>query len=462
MRVLLSVLAMLPLLALACAGSEPTPATPAPPPSPPPPPAATPVAATPLAPPVNPPRETVIPTVDKLLKVGMKGTPESSWGSAGVAALRVHPALVSADGAGGVYVFDQRTAGANDNRVVATHLSPSGAADVAFGQGGELVLGAAGTTLLQGVTLDAKSRVVLLVSQRAATASQPSLIAYRFAGGKLDPSFNGGGASTVTIPAPAVSRATGAVAIASDNAGRVVIAGTDDPAAKRQVFVVRLTETGSVDPSFARGVAVSSHSSFAYDVARVVVDSGNGSVVVVANKSVQGGVVSGGAETAPAGSGIALFRFDGNGMADSKYGTGGAAVIDDQSCVGLDAFSANGSVVVGGYTGGTPATMKPVLIRWHENGTLDSGFGSGGKLVLGGMAGATLGRVRRVARDGMGRVVAVGGYRTGQDTAVTFVSRLDKDGKLDASYGTGGTASFNVQAAEPEIDPQGSVFFRAP
>jgi uncharacterized delta-60 repeat protein len=369
---------------------------------------------------------------------------------------------VSADGAGGVYVFDQRAAGANDNRVVVTHHLSSGAADAGFGQGGELVLGAAGTTLLQGAALDARGRVVLLVSQKAATAQRPSLIAYRFAGGKLDASFNGGGASTVTIPAPAVTAHTGPVAIAADNAGRVVIAGTDDPKAHRQVFVVRLTENGAIDPSFARGVAVNSHSSYAFDVAGVTVDQANGNVIVVANKSVQGGVVSGGSETVPAGAGIALFRFDDHGVADAKFGTGGAAMLDDQSSAGLDAFAANGAVVVGGYTGGTAATMKPVLLRWGENGTLDASFGSGGKLVLGGVAGAALGRIRRVARDGTGRIVAVGSYRTGQDSAVTFVSRLDANGKLDASYGTSGTASFNVQALEPEIDPQGSAFFRAP
>ena len=102
-----------------------------------------------------------------------------------------------------------------------------------------------------------------------------------------------------------------------------------------------------------------------------------------------------------------------------------------------------------------------MLVRWNENGTLDSGFGSGGKLVLAG-AGGTLGRVKRVTRDGTGRFVVVGSYRTGQDSAVTFVTRLDAKGQLDSSYGTAGTASFNVQSQHPEIDPQGSVFFRAP
>lgn len=455
-----SALVVLPLL-LACGGSEPPPATPAPPP------AATPAPATPAAtvappPAAAPPAAPSASAVDKLLKVGTKGTPDPGWGTGGIAALRVHPALVSADGAGGVYVFDQRTAGTNDNRVVVTHLLSSGAQDAAFGQGGELVLGAAGTTLLQGVTLDARRRVVLLVSQKAATAPKASLIAYRFANGKLDASFNGGGASTVTVPAPAVTSPAGPVAIAADRAGRVVIAGTDDPGAHRQVFVVRLTESGSVDPSFARGVAVNAHANHAFDVARVTVDPANGNVIVVANKSVQGGVVSGGAETVPAGSGIALFRFDESGMVDGKFGTGGVAALEDQGSVGLDLYAANGAVVVGGYTGGTAATMKPVLVRWNENGTLDSSFGSGGKLVLGGVAGATLGRVRRVARDGTGRIVAVGSYRTGQDSAVTFVSRLDAAGKLDPSYGTSGTASFNVQTPEPEIDPQGNALFRAP
>jgi uncharacterized delta-60 repeat protein len=310
------------------------------------------------------------------------------------------------------------------------------------------------------VTLDSKGRVVLLVSQKAATAAQTLVVAYRFADGKLDPSFNGGGAATVTIPTPAVASRTGPIAIAADGAGRVIIAGADDPNAHRQVFAVRLTENGSIDPSFARGVAVNSHQNQVFDVARVTVDPDHGGVTIVANKQVPGGGITSGSETVRAGGAIALFRFDANGMVDTKFGTQGVAMYEGTSCAALDAV-AGGGVLVGGYEGSSPANMKPMLLRWNEGGRLDSGFGSGGKVIVE-IPSSTLGRVKRVARDGSRRIVVVGSERSSQDTPVTFVMRFDGNGKPDASFGANGIVSFNVQSAEPEIDPQGSAFFRSP
>lgn len=396
------------------------------------------------------------PPLDKLLKVGTKGAAE--W----TAPLRVHPTLVSADGAGGVYVFDQRNFGANDTRIVAVHLGTTGTSDASFGSNGEMTLGPVGTSLLQGVTLDARGRVDLLVSQRATTATQTSLVVYRFAGGKLDPSFNGGGATTVTIPTPAVTARTGPVAIASDGSGRVLIAGADDPNAKRQVFVVRLTETGGIDPSFARGAAVNSYSNVAFDVARVAVDPNNGNITVVANKQVAGSGLSAGSETVRAGAGIGLFRFDANGGIDSKFGTSGATMYDTESSTALDAVADPGGVVVAGYLGSSVTAMKPVLMRFDDRGAVDASFGLGGRTSFSISTGASLFRFRRIARDGTGRLIAVASSHTGTDSALTTVARFSANGVPDPTFGTSGNVGFNVLTAEPEIDPQGNVFFRAP
>jgi len=408
-------------------------------------------------PPLTP--ATLPSTPDKLLKVGTKGTPETSWGKDGIATTRVRPQLVSADGDGGVYVFDQQSISANDNRVLITRLTSNGLEDTAFGKGGGMILGAPGITLLQGVTLDAKGRVVLLVSAKPMGAPAAALVAYRFSNGALDPSFNGGGAVTISIPSPAVAERTGAVALGRDGAGRILIAGSDDPAKHRNVFVVRLQENGSLDATFAGGVAIASSATFAFDVSRVLTDPQSGKVWIVANKSVAGGGVIAGPEPIPASGGIALFRFDANGAVDAKFGKNGAVMLDGFGA--LDASANAGGILVGGYSGSDGTKLKPALVRWNENGALDSSFGSGGKLVLAGVKDASLGRIRRVLRDGSGRIVAVGGYRTGS-SSVTFVSRFDTVGKNDTTFGSAGTASFNVQAPEPEIDPQGNVLFRGP
>lgn len=396
--------------------------------------------------------------IDRMLKINAQAKIETGFGKDGVVELAIHPTLVSADGKGGYYVFDQRAASGGENRVVAIHLHSSGVEDKAFGTNGEQELGS-GTSLLQGVVLDARGRVNVLVSQKHASAARESLIVYRLVNGGLDRSFNGGGAQTITVPTPAVTSRTGAVAIGADNTGRILVAGTDDPAAKRQIWVVRLTETGTLDPGFARGVATNMHSGYAFDVARVTVDQANGNVVVIANKSVPGGVIPG-AEAVPASGGIAVFRFDPNGGVDASFGTHGVAMEDGQDGCALDGFAYNGTVVVAGYSGNAATNMKPAIFRWQDNGIIDKSFG--GYMTSGVLADTAMFRYRRIARDGTGRIVAVGSYRTEQNTPVTLVARFDADGKPDTAYGRLGQVSWNVQSFEPEIDPQGNAIFRAP
>jgi uncharacterized delta-60 repeat protein len=358
-------------------------------------------------------------TPDKVLKVGTNGKPDTSFGGGGVAATKVHPTIVSADGNGGYYVFDQTT----DKRVVATHLGSNGAQDAT-----EIVVGN-GTVLPQGAVLDARGRVVLLVSQTV-PPSGTTLIAYRFANLALDKTFGGGGAVTVVIPT-AVATRTGPVSVGSDSSGRVLVAGSDDPNKNRNVFVVRLTETGALDPNFGGGVALGSQNGNAFDVVRVVGGKGN-QVWVVANKS---GTV-----------GVGVFKWDGAGV--SK----GTTTVDNMTA--FDAtVSPIGELVAGGAAGASGA-----LVKWNDSVVLDSAFGSGGKVALP----SANSSVRKVGYDGSGRLVAVGGYDLSPGTRATFVNRYSNVGFPDATFGTGGSVTYNVPTSAPEIDPQGNAVFRAP
>lgn len=80
--------------------------------------------------------------------------------------------------------------------------------------------------------------------------------------------------------------------------------------------------------------------------------------------------------------GDTLARYNGDGSLDSTFGTGGKV----QTSLGnvyvnvSDVAIANSKIVVLGSVSG----QGPVVLRYNSNGSLDSSFGSGGKVVLDG------------------------------------------------------------------------------
>lgn len=81
-----------------------------------------------------------------------------------------------------------------------------------------------------------------------------------------------------------------------------------------------------------------------------------------------------------------------------------------------------------------PYRRTPIVVRYNSNGTVDTSFGTDGKLPID-IGGTFLGT--KIALQSDGRLVIVAGAGRGQYVAV----RYDKDGKnKDHSFGTNGTA----------------------
>ena len=142
---------------------------------------------------------------------------------------------------------------------------------------------------------------------------------------------------------------------------------------------------------------------------------------------------------------MAVLRFNSNGSLDSTFGSGGKVFTDfsgysDQAkAVAIDA---NNNIVVSGHThtGSSIDTISFALVRYTENGQLDTGFGSGGKVTAGvlGYRSAFYGHGLAIQPDG--RIVASGYVETSDFTYADFaVSRFNADGSLDTTFGSAGT-----------------------
>jgi len=197
--------------------------------------------------------------------------------------------------------------------------------------------------------------------------------------------------------------------------GKLVAAGRVSTAdgTTTEFGLVRYNRDGSLDRSFGTGGKVST-------------DLGENDVVNALVLQPDGKLVAAGSSLASDRAVFALARYNRNGTLDTSFGTGGKVITDftgDDQAYAL-VLQADGKLVAAGG----PFDFK--LARYNRNGTLDTSFGTGGKVITdfdGGVdrAGAL------VVQDGM--VVAAGSTTTG-----FALARYHRDGTLDTSFGTGG------------------------
>ncbi len=237
--------------------------------------------------------------------------------------------------------------------------------------------------------------------------------------GSLDATFGSGG--RVRSDFGTSADAAGDAVVQAD--GKIVAAGLSGG----NFAVARYNANGSLDASFGIGGLVTT-------------DFGGSEQVNALILQADGKLVAAG-YTFPPGSApdFALARYNPDGSLDTTFGTGGKVTTDFGSFdLGFDAAATvDGKIVAAGRTGENFA-----LARYDTNGTLDTSFGSGGKVItdLGGSD-----QPFAVAIDGAGRAVAAG--TSSGDFAL---ARYTIDGSLDPGFGVGGTVKTDFSAGSPD------------
>ncbi|MFC5662086.1 calcium-binding protein [Kitasatospora misakiensis] len=125
------------------------------------------------------------------------------------------------------------------------------------------------------------------------------------------------------------------------------------------------------------------------------------------------------------------------GDLDPTFGTGGRVTTDfgggSDEAHGV-VVQADGKIVVAGYAG---ATDDFALARYNPDGSLDSGFGTGGKVTTDFNGGSDAAHGLALQSDG--KIVAVGRSEVPEGGVGWFsVARYNTDGSLDTGFGTGG------------------------
>ena len=304
----------------------------------------------------------------------------------------------------------------------ATNLIAQNNLDPTFGNGGKVVTHVFDADFATSVVLQPDGK--LIVAGSSSNTASPDFLIVRYNGdGSLDTSFGNGGMVTTDFGASDFAHA---VAVQPD--GKIVAAGLSQSQSSGNIVLARYNADGSLDSTFGNGGKITTDINGQYERADALVLQADGKLVTA-------GFTCGGGRC-----NFALIRYNPNGSLDSTFGSGGI-VITNFGGQGDAAYTlvlqADGKIVAAG-SAGLAANSDFALARYNSNGTLDTTFGTGGKVTtdFGDFEGAG-----DVVIQPDGKIVAAGYTFDGDfdnDYRKFSLARYNADGTLDATFGSGG------------------------
>lgn len=139
-----------------------------------------------------------------------------------------------------------------------------------------------------------------------------------------------------------------------------------------------------------------------------------------------------------AGGNLALTRHNLDGTLDTMFGSGGRVVVGPSGWVNALALQGDGKIVAAGVT--PQGSGEFLVVRFLADGTLDSSFGTGGYVTT--AIGSGSDSALAVAIQPDGKIIAAG--KSWEPQQVSALVRYHADGSLDASFGTGGIVTTSV------------------
>jgi uncharacterized delta-60 repeat protein len=140
------------------------------------------------------------------------------------------------------------------------------------------------------------------------------------------------------------------------------------------------------------------------------------------------------------------------GDLDETFGTKGMSLYDDpfQGTTSNEegrgvAIQQDGKIVVAGYShSSAPVLASALVLRFDASGVLDNTFGTNGVVTFDAATGVIDGYGVSIQADG--KIIVVGD--SGAPNPNVILARLNTDGTLDITFGTGGVAAFDVNNSD--------------
>jgi len=256
------------------------------------------------------------------------------------------------------------------------------------------------------------------------------------AAGGLDPSFGGG------VRVIATSLHSHAADLAAQTDGKTVVVGSiqRDTAGDYDFFVSRLLANGSSDTSFGSrrtgGVVIP------FDLGGNISDMANAVAIQSDGKIVVAGTVTSRSGDTDMGvvrlnmNGTLDSTFGVNGKVTVAFNRGAVGRRQDRA---TDVAISSGRIILVGSSQSSTGDYDFAFARLSSNGFLDRTFSSDGKNIAAlNLGGDKFDEATSVAVQGDGKIVAVGSARKSTTDTQSVVMRLNTNGSFDTTFGQGG------------------------
>ena len=320
-----------------------------------------------------------------------------------------------------------------------------GSLDTTFGTGGIVTTPiGSGNATANALGIQSDGRILAAGSSYNGSNNNFTLVRYN-TNGSLDTTFGTGGIVTTSIG----SGYAGAYALGIQSDGKIMAGGYYADGSNYDFALVRYNTNGSLDTTFGTGGIVTTSTGSGYDIAYVLGIQPDGRILA-AGSSHYGSNYD-----------FALVRYNTDGSLDTTFGTGGIVTTTigsgDSEVLALG-IQSDGRIVAAGKSP-DGSNYDFALVRYNTDGSLDTTFGTGGIVTTPFGFGWDYANTLVIQSDG--RIVAAGKSFNGSNYDFALV-RYNTDGSLDTTFGTNGKVttpigSYDAYAIALDIQSDGRI-----
>jgi uncharacterized delta-60 repeat protein len=241
--------------------------------------------------------------------------------------------------------------------------------------------------------------------------------------GALDTTFGTNG-HTIFNFSSSTHDYTSAMAIQGD--GKIVLAGSKESTVTSDFAIARANSDGAPDLSFGVAGKISMRLDTLDSYVRAIAFQ-NGKIIIA-------GSAGNGYASA-----ILLIRLNPNGTFDSTFDSDGIVTTfwgSDRSGASCVSVQPDGKLVVGGACETPGGNSRFAIFRFNSDGSLDSTFGSNGRIITG-IPGAYAG-ARCVVTQDDGKILLGGTVGSSQARNNFILMRCSGEGTIDSTFGLNG------------------------
>jgi uncharacterized delta-60 repeat protein len=270
--------------------------------------------------------------------------------------------------------------------------NPDGSLDLTFDGDGKVLTPVLNLTdIAQSLAIQPDGKIVVGGYSSFSNGGETGVLVRYNADGSLDTSFDGDGKLT-TLP---VSSADHINAVAIQTDGKIVAAGTGLVGVQLEFLLLRYNPNGTPDTSFNGSGRILTPILNSQDKINSLAIQPDGKIVAA------GSCLNNSSDYQ-----FALARYNPNGSLDPTFDGDGKAttVLGYGGIAESVAVQADGRIIAAGYSypnfGGQGS---PTILRYNANGTLNTTYGTGGKVIFN-----FYGSIFGMALDASGRAVVAG------------------------------------------------------